>query len=120
MLAIEVRGKINAACYIFLILYILGFILHEHNLYKFKILKVNMFKKKKRKFCPKCGAELKLEDKYCTACSYSFEKRKKKFKFKNILIIIIILIILWIVIRLVLNKPLIPFSLTNIFGNTTS
>jgi len=78
-----------------------------------------MLKKKKRKFCPKCGAELKLDDNYCTACGYSFEKRKKKINLKSVIIAIAILIILWIAIRLILGRPIIPSSLTNIFRNIT-
>jgi predicted nucleic acid-binding Zn ribbon protein len=66
-------------------------------------------KKSKEKFCPKCGKKLKPDDKYCIGCGYSFEKRKKKKSSSFLIIItIIVFIILWIIIRLITKKPIMP------------
>ncbi len=74
--------------------------------------------KKKKKFCPKCGAGLNEKDKYCINCGYNFKKRKK-IKISKILIYIIIIIILWTVIRLSLGKEIIPQPLVDILKNKT-
>ncbi len=76
-------------------------------------------RKKRKKFCPKCGAELKQTDKYCTICGYSFKKRKKKIDIKRVIIVIIILLILWTAIRLLTGKNPIPQPLIDIFINKT-
>jgi len=75
--------------------------------------------KKKRKFCPKCGKEVKLKDDYCISCGYSFKKRKKRFNVRNVLIAVAILVVLWIVIRLVGGNPIIPRPIIDIFTNST-
>ena len=69
---------------------------------------------KKKRFCPKCGKELKPKDHYCIACGYSFKKRKKKLNLANILIAVIILIVLWVVIRLVQGQPILPKLLSDL------
>jgi len=76
--------------------------------------------KKGVKYCPQCGVELKEEDKFCTKCDYSFEKRKKRIKLKNLLILIIVVIIIWIAIRLLTGNPIIPQPILNFFTNKTA
>jgi predicted nucleic acid-binding Zn ribbon protein len=76
--------------------------------------------KKGVKYCPQCGAELKEEDKFCTKCNYSFEKRKKKIKWKSLIIAIIIILLFWIVIRIITGKNIIPTQILNIFTNKTA
>jgi molybdenum cofactor biosynthesis enzyme MoaA len=75
--------------------------------------------KKKRKFCPKCGAKLKLKDTYCTSCGYSFKKRKT-IRVNKILLIIIIFLILWTALRITIGKPIIPQPLIDIVKNITT
>lgn len=65
--------------------------------------------KKGTKFCPKCGAELKEDDTFCTSCGYNFEQRKKKkFNIKMIIAVIILFIIAFLAIRYFQGKPIIP------------
>ncbi len=81
-----------------------------------------MLKKKVKKgvkYCPKCGAELKEEDKFCIKCRYSFEKRKKKLNLINLIIAIIVILIIWILIRIITKQPIIPQPIVNIFTNKT-
>jgi predicted nucleic acid-binding Zn ribbon protein len=75
--------------------------------------------KKGVKYCPQCGAELKDEDKFCTKCSYSFEKRKKKINLKSLIVAVIIIILFWIFLRVITKQPIIPQQITNIFTNRT-
>lgn len=76
-------------------------------------------RKKRKKFCPKCGKELRQKDEYCISCGYSFKKRKKKINLKNIIILIIIFIILWIIIRMLVSKPILPQPLLDLIKNFT-
>ena len=71
--------------------------------------------RKKRKFCPRCGIELDIDDRFCTICGYSFSKRKKKKpKLKMILFIIAIFIAFWVIFRMIGDKPIIPEPLTTV------
>lgn len=79
-----------------------------------------MRKRKKRKFCPECGAELKTGDDYCIRCGYSFKKRKKKLNIKTIIILIVAFLVLWTIIRIITGKPVIPQTLIDIFTNNAS
>ena len=76
--------------------------------------------KKGVKYCPQYGAELKVEDKFCIKCDYSFEKRKKKVNLKRLMIVVIIIIIAWIALRLWGGDPIIPKLLLNLFTNKTA
>jgi len=69
------------------------------------------------KYCPECGTPNEIKSKYCIKCGHDFyEHKKKRLKLSQILLIIIILLILWIITRLVLNKPIIPELLQGVFG----
>lgn len=76
------------------------------------------------KFCPVCGAKLKIEDVYCTRCGYSFEARHKKtrknIKWKNIILLIIVLILAYLAFRYFSGQPIIPPSIINIFNSTSN
>ena len=76
--------------------------------------------KKKRKYCPKCGKELKEKDKYCISCGYSFKKRKKKINIKNLIILIVVIIVVWIIIRLATGNTIIPQPVLDIIKNMTA
>ena len=75
-----------------------------------------MIKRKRGKYCPKCGAKLKQSDTYCTECRYSFKKRKK-LNARNIILVIIIIIAAWASIRYIMGSPIIPQSIMDIFAN---
>jgi predicted amidophosphoribosyltransferase len=74
------------------------------------------------KFCPKCGAQINLNDTYCTRCGYSFRGRRiggKKSSLKTIIIAVVILAIIWAVIRTLTKQPIIPAGLLNLFQNVS-
>lgn len=79
-----------------------------------------MLKKKKRKYCPKCGKELKQEDKYCISCGYSFGKRKKSINWRNVIIAIIIIIAAYLLMRILSGNPIVPQSIWDIFSNNAT
>jgi len=78
-----------------------------------------MAKRGTKKFCPKCGTQNNFEDTYCIRCGYNFARRKKS-SFRTLLIIIIIAITAWVLLRLYLNKPIIPTEFIDIIKNITS
>jgi ribosomal protein L40E len=78
-----------------------------------------MVKRGTKKFCPRCGAQNNINDAYCIRCGYSF-RGKKKSSSKTILILIIIFLIAWILLRIYLNKSIIPTELIDIIKNITS
>ena len=73
-----------------------------------------MFKKKVKKYCPKCGKPVKPKDKYCMSCGYSFEKRKGT-NLTKIIAVIIVFLALWIIIRIIVGKSIIPQPIIDLF-----
>jgi len=73
-----------------------------------------LFKKKRdHKFCPVCGAQIKLDDAFCTRCGYSFVNRQKSrsgIKWKRILIILIILALIYFGLRYSAGQSIIPLN----------
>jgi ribosomal protein L40E len=75
--------------------------------------------KKRVKFCPRCGAQLNIIDAYCIRCGYNFiGRRGKKLNIGQILIAFIALAAIWIIIRLVLNRPIIPQEVADLVKTT--
>lgn len=75
------------------------------------------------KYCPKCGAQIPITDNYCTSCGYSFAQPPKKGKrFRWTIIIIVILIIAYVLIRIIMKKPIMPDIefIKNMFNFTKS
>ncbi len=74
-------------------------------------------KKQQYKFCPVCGAQLKIEDAYCIRCGYSFDARKKKtrkaIKWRNILIVLLLLAAAYFGLRYYNGQSLIPSSVAD-------
>lgn len=70
-------------------------------------------KQQDHKFCPSCGAKLKIEDTFCLKCGYSFKERaekNKKSKKRNVLIVIILIIIAYFGLRYTNGQTWIPTS----------
>lgn len=74
---------------------------------------------KRGKFCPRCGTSNSISDAYCIRCGYSFRRKKKKAGLTQILIAILIGIALWIGLRLILKKPIIPTEFIDLVKNMT-
>ncbi len=78
-------------------------------------------KKRKHKYCPKCGKATDINDDYCTRCGYSFRgKQHKKIGLKKILLGALVVLAIWIVLRIVLKKPVVPDWLNILIKNLKS
>jgi predicted nucleic acid-binding Zn ribbon protein len=73
------------------------------------------------KYCPRCGTPNDIKNRYCIKCGYDFyENQKKKLKLKQILLIILVLFVMWVFVRLITNKPIIPEILQSLFPKLNS
>jgi len=79
-----------------------------------------MLRRKRGRYCPKCGASLRQRDLYCTSCGYSFKRRRRGFNLKNLIIVIIIFLVVWTIIRMIVGKPVVPQPLLDIIKNSTA
>jgi len=76
---------------------------------------------KHTKYCPRCGTPNDIKNRYCIKCGYDFYvNKKKKLKLKQVLLIILSLLLMWIITRILVNKPIIPEILQSLFPKLNS
>jgi len=81
------------------------------------------FKKNlENKFCPVCGAQVKMNDAFCIRCGYSFIKRKEKqrhgIKWSRLIFFLIIIAAIYLGIRYYNGQPIIPSSIADALNFT--